>query len=170
MRQMAGWGVVLVSVGAMAPVGGVWPVVGLSLVALAGACVALQCAHPGPLGLWPAVINEAGERVPARWFCDQCGRSWPAGIERGRPPVQRFAGYDPSKAIRSAHRATELELQQRLLAVRRAGIDRAMAEEQYSSQDLAPLPGRPAPPAGRKQVVAAEEANRYPKPAVHYSH
>lgn len=153
MRRLAGWSVVLVSVGAMAPVGGVWPIVGLGLMALTGACIALQCSHPGPLGLWPAVINETGEHVPARWFCDHCGRSWPAAIEHGRPPIQKFAGYDPSKAVQSAHRATELELRQRALALRRAGIDRAQDKRRHTSLErIGPLI-RPVPIAERRRVV-----------------
>jgi hypothetical protein len=152
MRQMAGVGVVLVSAGAMAAVSGVWPIAGLGLVALTGACVALRCSHQGPLGLWPAMVNEAGEHVPARWFCDQCGRSWPAGIERGRPPVQKFAGYDPSKAVQSAQRATELELRQRALAVRRAGIDRARDKSRPASLEPAAMI-RPVPIADRRRAV-----------------
>jgi hypothetical protein len=122
MRQLTGWAIVVVSVGAMAAFGGLWPLAGLGVVALSGACVALRCSHAGPLGLWPATVSDTGEPVPARWFCDRCGKSWAADFDHGRPPVQKFTGYDESKAVRSAHRATELEQRQRMLALQRAGM------------------------------------------------
>lgn len=123
MRQVTGWGLVVISVGAMAAIGGLWPLAGLGVVALSGACVALRCSHPGPLGLWPATVNDLNEPVPAQWFCDRCGKSWAADFDRGRPPVQKFTGHDESKAVRSALRATELEQRQRALALRRAGFE-----------------------------------------------
>lgn len=125
MRQVTGWGVVVVSVGAMAAIGGLWPLAGLGIVALSGACVALRCSHPGPLGLWPSTMNDKNEVVPAQWFCDRCGKSWAAGFDHGRPPVQKFTGYDESKAVRSALRASELEQRQRVLALKRAGFEHA---------------------------------------------
>lgn len=128
MRQVMGWGLVILSVGAMAAIGGLWPLAGLGVVALSGAFVALRCSHPGPLGLWPATVNDTGESVPAQWFCDRCGKSWAAGFDHGRPPVQKFTGYDESKAVRSAHRASELEQRQRVLALRRAGFEPAEAK------------------------------------------
>ncbi len=122
MRRIAGWALVVVSVGAMAAIGGLWPLAGLGVIALSGVVVALRCSHAGPLGLWPATVSDTGEAVPAQWFCDQCGKSWAADFDRGRPPVQKFTGYDESKAVRSALRATELEERQRALALRRAGF------------------------------------------------
>ena len=123
MRRVTGWGLVILSVGAMAAIGGLWPLAGLGIVAVSGVCVALRCSHAGPLGLWPATVSDTGEPVPARWFCDRCGKSWEAGFDHGRPPVQKFTGYDESKAVRSALRASELETRQRSLALRRAGFD-----------------------------------------------
>ncbi len=81
-----------------------------------------RCHHPGPLGLLPPSKDDSGSAIPARWFCDACGRSWPAKIEHGHPPVQRFEGYDPSKAVNAAKRADDHARRQRALAVRRAGL------------------------------------------------
>jgi len=135
----------------MVAVGGVWVVVGLSVIAIGGGWLALRCSHSGPLGLLPPVVNEAGERLPARWYCDACGRVWPAGIEHGRPPVQKFTGYDPSKAIRAAHRAEELETRQRELAIRRSGI--ARTSRKYEETPAEPRPSlKPVPITSRRRV------------------
>src|SRR6185295_10041047 len=81
-----------------------------------------RCRHPRPLGLVPPVVDAHGERQPARWFCGQCGEYWPAVFEHEHAPIQRFHGYDESKARESAKRAAALEQRQRELAVRRAGM------------------------------------------------
>ena len=100
----------------------------LALLPLSGAMWwSMRCHHYGPLGLLPSVTDESGQRVPPRWYCDKCGKEWPANFEHAHPPVMRFEGYDESKAVLSAKRATELESQQRVLAVKRAGIDRIAA-------------------------------------------
>jgi hypothetical protein len=79
------------------------------------------CRHPGPLALLPAVLESDGRRLPARWCCHDCGKSWPAAIDDGHAPVPRFAGFDEKKASDAARRAVDLERRQRELAVRRAG-------------------------------------------------
>ena len=81
----------------------------------------------GPLGLLPPSTDDAGLPVPARWFCDACGQIWPAAIEHGHPPVRRFEGYDPTKAVNAAKRADDLARRQRALALKRAGLDTARA-------------------------------------------
>jgi hypothetical protein len=81
-----------------------------------------ECRHRGPLGLLPPSTDDAGLQVPARWFCDACGRTWGAAIERGQPPVRRFNGSDPAKARRPVRRADDHAPRQRALAVRRAGL------------------------------------------------
>jgi len=97
-------------------------VAGASVVALV-AWQLVKCRHRQPLGLLPPVLNERGEQIPARWYCDECGKSWPALFERGRAPVPRFTGYDPSKAAAAAKRAAELVERTRALALKRAGLN-----------------------------------------------
>jgi len=81
----------------------------------------LICSHPGPLGLLPPTDDGAGGRTASRWFCDRCGKSWAAGLEHEPHIVQRFTGYDQSKAVAARKRADELAKRQRTLAVGRAG-------------------------------------------------
>lgn len=83
-----------------------------------------QCHHPGPLGLLPPTFESDGTRVPARWFCDACGASWPANFERDQQPVRKFEGFDEAKAVSAARRADELFRRQHQLAMRRAGTAR----------------------------------------------
>jgi hypothetical protein len=112
-------------------------VAGVSVVALVVWQLA-KCRHTQPLGLLPPVVNERGEQVPARWYCDECGKSWPAMFDRGRRPVPRFTGYDQSKAAEAAKRADELEERTRALALRRSGINHPAP--------VAKARVRPAPP------------------------
>jgi hypothetical protein len=81
----------------------------------------LVCSHPGPLGLMPPTDDGAGGRTAARWFCDRCGKSWPAGLEHESHIIQRFTGYDETKAVAARKRADDLAKRQRTLAVGRAG-------------------------------------------------
>ena len=81
-----------------------------------------RCRHRGPLGLLPPTHDHDGTIIPARWFCDACGKTWPAVFERDQRPVVRFAGYDETKATAAARRAEDLVRKQRALAMRRAGI------------------------------------------------
>jgi len=80
------------------------------------------CPHPGPLALLPATTDLEGTSLPPRWYCDACGRSWAAHFEKEQTPVYKFSGYDESKAVHAARRATELADRQRLLALQRAGL------------------------------------------------
>lgn len=81
-----------------------------------------RCHHRGRLGLLPPTTSADGSRTPARWYCDSCGRSWPAGLEHDRTPIVRFSGYDQTKLPAAARRAATLEKQRQSLAVRRAGL------------------------------------------------
>jgi len=82
-----------------------------------------RCHHPAPLGLLPPRTDDDGAQLPARWFCDACGKTWPAVFERGRQPIRRFEGYDQSKAVSAARRAKDFARRQRALALRRAGFE-----------------------------------------------
>ena len=102
----------------------------LTFAVAAGAVVALlwrmlACQHPGPLGLLPPTTDDAGGRVPARWFCDRCGKSWAAAFDHEKRPTPKFTGYDPTKAVQAAKRADELAASRRSLAVKRAGVESA---------------------------------------------
>jgi len=81
----------------------------------------LVCRHPGPLGLMPPIDDGAGGRTAAQWFCDRCGKSWPAGLEHEDHTIQKFSGYDESKAVAARKRADDLLKRQRTAAVGRAG-------------------------------------------------
>jgi hypothetical protein len=122
MRRLLAFATVtglVITLGALAR--GWWPVaIGIGM--MSASWPLLRCRHPGRLGLLPPVSGPDGSRVPARWYCDRCGRSWPAGIAHGPAPLQRFSGYDEAKAVRAAERARELEASQRELAVRRSGV------------------------------------------------
>ena len=92
-----------------------------------------RCRHSGPLGLLPPLHDETGALVPARWYCDRCGKSWPAVFERDQQPITRFAGYDESKAPAASRRADELARRQRALAMRRAGIATGLSAERRAA-------------------------------------
>lgn len=109
------------------------------------------CRHSGPLGLLPPTTADDGTRLPARWYCDACGKSWPAGLESDHAPVVRFSGYDESKLPAAARRAAAFEKQRTALAAKRAGLSAARPEPQASV-------GTPIQPANvrsidRKSVV-----------------
>jgi hypothetical protein len=113
--------VLVASVAAVAT--GTW---GFALAALVGVFGFWQfgkCHHAGPLGLLPPTAQTDGSTVPARWFCDACGKTWPASFEHDQRPVPRFHGYDPTKAVNAAKRAEDLARRQRALAVKRAGLE-----------------------------------------------
>lgn len=80
------------------------------------------CRHPGRLGLMPPVRNPDGSRTVAQWYCDACGRSWPANLEQPRRIVQKFAGHDEQKASDAAQRADALAARRRQDAVARSGV------------------------------------------------
>lgn len=81
-----------------------------------------RCHHRGPLGLLPPTTADDGSRTPARWYCDQCGQAWPAGLEHDRTPIVRFSGYDETKLPAAARRAAALDRQRQTNAVRRSGL------------------------------------------------
>lgn len=97
------------------------------------------CRHAGPLGLLPPVTNADGTRSSAQWFCDRCGKTWPAAFERDQSPILRFDGYDPSKALHAARRADELERHQRRLAVRRAGLSTSRRRPADREAEVVPI-------------------------------
>ncbi len=123
--SIVGW-VSVAAVGVLVVAGAVaGPRAVVVVAAIAGGAVLVwrlsRCPHSGPLGLQPPVTNPDGTRTPAMWFCDRCGKSWPAGFEHDAHVVTRFVGYDESKAASAAKRAEELSRQQRALALKRAG-------------------------------------------------
>jgi hypothetical protein len=122
-HYLIGWGAVA---GAAAALALSAPLVFAAALATAAAGAALywfgRCRHGDRLGLLPPTLASDGSRAPARWYCDRCGRSWPAGLDHDRSPVVRFSGYDQSKLPAAARRAAALEKQRQALAIRRAGI------------------------------------------------
>jgi hypothetical protein len=99
-----------------------WMSIG-SLVLLGLAVLAFgRCWHRQPLALLPATTDLHGDMLPPRWYCDQCGAEWPAVFERDQTPIQRFTGYDESKAVSAARRAEHLQDRRRALALERAGL------------------------------------------------
>src|SRR6186713_1742348 len=80
-----------------------------------------KCHHRGRLGLLPPTTLADGSRVPARWYCDGCGKTWDAAFDRDTAPVVKFTGYDQSKAPAAARQAADLRDRQQAAAVRRAG-------------------------------------------------
>ena len=116
---------------------------GVVLASLLGA-YAFRCHHPAPLGLLPPTTDADGTRLPARWFCDRCGRTWPAGFEHEHRPIPRYEGFDQSKAPEAARRADDLYKRKHAMALRRAGFVAAKRK-----------PERPA-----AEVVAIEPLRR----------
>jgi len=86
-----------------------------------------RCRHRSGVGLLPPMTRQDGVRIPARWYCDSCGRVWPAGLERDAAPVVRYSGYDQSKFPAAARRAAAVDKQRQVLAVRRAGAPTRIA-------------------------------------------
>ena len=99
-----------------------WILAGLGTALVAGLWKFGRCPHPRPLGLLPPTTDANGNRTPAQWYCGQCGERFPADFEHDHTPIQRFHGYDESKARTAARRASDLEDRRRQLAVRRAGL------------------------------------------------
>ena len=44
-----------------------------------------RCRHTQPLGLLPPISDERGGRLPSRWYCDDCGKIWPASFDVVNP-------------------------------------------------------------------------------------
>ena len=148
-RATIGATIALGSLAAMAALPFLWARIGFGLIALGAGSQFLKCRHSGPLGLLPPVEGDNGERLPARWFCDRCGKSWPAGLERDHAPIPRFTGYDPTKAVSAARRAGELEASQRKLALRRSGIHSPAVAVARKRPATPVEPNRPVPIRGR---------------------
>lgn len=83
------------------------------------------CPHAGPLALLPATTDIDGAPLPPRWFCDACGKTWPASFDRTQTPKQIFTGHDETKAVNAAKRAEALADRQRTLAIQRAGLKKS---------------------------------------------
>jgi len=115
-----------------------WLLVGLGTAVAAGFWRFGRCPHPRPLGLLPPVTGSDGTRTPAQWYCGQCGERFPASFEHDHPPIQRFFGYDETKARNAARRAADLDDRRRQLAVKRAGMSRRPEAPPV-------LPSRPTP-------------------------
>jgi len=61
----------------------VWWQAGLALAAATALAARIgRCAHDGPLALLSATKDMTGRALPARWYCDECGRTWPASFRR----------------------------------------------------------------------------------------
>jgi hypothetical protein len=121
-----------------------WALGGVAAVCvLAGFAVVVaafsRCRHPGPLGLLPPVMGDDGERRPARWFCEACGRTWPAQDHRGAAPVARFEGYDQAKAVEAAKRADDIDRRRREIAMER-GSHLVTARPVQAKRERAPRP------------------------------
>jgi hypothetical protein len=108
------------------------------------------CSHGVRLGLLPATTDLDGTPLPARWFCDKCGQTWPANFHKEHTPVPRFTGYDETKAVHAAKRASELADRQRALALQRAGLRPAAKRAKSTREpvhvaetaDVVPIQGR----------------------------
>lgn len=127
MRRLLACVVMVVAIvaGLRAPGVPTWAVV-LGLAAVGALAWRLSiCPHAGPLSLLPATTTIAGDPLPARWYCDACGRTWPARFDRPQTPKQIFTGHDESKATAAAKRAAEHEERQRVLALQRAGLGKS---------------------------------------------
>jgi hypothetical protein len=124
----------------------------LACAAIGAIAWAMRCRHRGPLGLLPSIVDEAGERLPARWYCDNCGRSWPANFEHEHAPVQRFKGYDESKAVTAARRAKDLERARRALAIRCSGVDASYLTYQASQTALRAVDAATAQMSARQRI------------------
>jgi hypothetical protein len=153
MSRQVGRGLVVGgALGVAAVVSVLWPsvFVGAGLVAMLVWQIT-RCRHSQPLGLLPPIVNERGETVPPRWYCDDCGKSWPAVFEHGPGPVQRFSGYDQSKATAAAKRADELADRTRALALKRAGVN-PMSQPSLLTKTRATAapPLKPVPLHGRR--------------------
>jgi hypothetical protein len=114
------------------------------------------CPHDGPLALLPSTTDLDGTPLPPRWFCDQCGQTWAANFEKEQTPVRKFTGYDESKAVNAARRASELADRQRALALQRAGLRPAGS----AAKKAKPAP-QPALAADTADVVPIGQGRRF---------
>jgi hypothetical protein len=98
----------------------------------------VRCRHPHP-ALHPPTVDFQGRRHPPHWYCDDCGKTWDAVFNHDAVPVQRFTGYDQSKAVDAARRADHVERELRRLAASRSGLIASRSE-----------PGPPVPISSRR--------------------
>jgi hypothetical protein len=98
-------------------------------VIMTGLWLLTRCRHPGRLGLLPPSLLPDGTRTQAQWYCDACGKTWPAAFKHEQTPIVKYAGFDQSKAPAAARRAADLERRRQAAAVRRAGIAAAAAQQ-----------------------------------------
>jgi hypothetical protein len=98
-----------------------------------------RCHHNDRLGLLPPTTLADGSRLPARWYCDGCGKTWNAVFDRDTAPVVRFTGYDQSKAPAAARHAADLRDRQQAAAVRRAGYAVRRAPGRTKAAEASPL-------------------------------
>ena len=127
-----------------------WLRAALAVAAAAGTATVLatRCGHRHAT-LLPAVHGAGPDRDHARWYCDRCGRTWPAGFATDTRPRLIFDGYDEHKAVRAAARADALEKERRRLATKRAGWtpaqgERVAASTRSGSRTLEAVPFRRA--------------------------
>jgi hypothetical protein len=114
---------------------------GVAGVALLGGAwwMLARCRHRDRLGLLPPTTLADGTRLSARWYCDECGKTWNASFERDTAPVVKFTGYDQSKAPAAARQAAELRERQQAAAVRRAGYAARRAASRAKTAEASPL-------------------------------
>jgi hypothetical protein len=117
----------VLAAGALAVLPGLWLGLGLAAAAALTLWKFSGCPHPRPLSLLPPIGGPGEERLPARWFCERCGQTWAASLDRLHPPIQRFHGYDATKAPQAAKRAAALEHRRRELAIQRGGMKKPAA-------------------------------------------
>jgi hypothetical protein len=121
-RLVVGSAVLIGLTGAVIGLDLFWWSRGIVVAAAASALLfACRCRHPHP-ALQPPLLDPSGERHEARWYCDDCGRSWEAIFERERAPVVKYAGFDQAKAPEAERRARLLDVRRRELALDRAGL------------------------------------------------
>jgi hypothetical protein len=131
-----------------------WTLVVIAALAVT-ALAARRCPHRHAT-LQPAIPGAGPDRDHARWYCDQCGHEWAAGISLDRKPRTVFEGYDEQKAMRGAARADAVERQRWRLASRRAVAERR--------RERPPVPISPA--RSRPQAVGFQpRAATFPEPA-----
>jgi hypothetical protein len=100
-----------------------WWTMPLGLMVVAGAWLGGRCWHRD-ISLLPPVPGGGPDREYARWHCNGCGATWPAGLESSTRPRPVYSGFDQAKAEQAAVRADTLERERRRLAVDRAGLSK----------------------------------------------
>jgi len=117
---------------AVAPWAG-WIVASATVGVAALFMASTRCRHRHAT-LQPPVHNGGPDRDHARWYCDRCGATWPAGFAAETKPRLIYGGYDEHKAIRSAARADTLEKERRRVAGKRAGWSNGSPQAQSNGR------------------------------------